>query len=267
MARRLFWIALTLILSLPQFVSAQEPKLLQTIPVKTYLLAVDNLNNLYVVNDKGDLLKYNNDFELVNRFSENRFGDLTSIDPTNPLNLLLFYGDFNTLQILDQQLGSIGLLQLTPEGFTDVSAAATSQGNEIWIYDNSTRQLKKISTSATVTATSEDLYQAGLVTDEPFTFIRCRNNWIYCLLPGKGVLSFDTFGNYYTTLAIPVKKHFQVMDRVLYYFSDGQLHFYQLDTHKEGTILLPPKLNALDARVGRGRLYVQTPEAIHIYEL
>lgn len=267
MGRRLSWILLSLLLSLSLSSIAQQPKLLKSFEVKARLFAVDNLNNLYVVNEQGDLLKYNNDFELVNRYSENRFGELTSLDPTNPLNLLLFYRNFNTLQILDQQLGSIGLLQLTPEGFTDISAAATSQGNEIWVYDNSAKQLKKISTSASVVATSEDLFQAGLVEDDPFSFIRCRNNWIYCLLPGKGVMIFDIFGNYYTTMTIPVKDHFQVMDRVLYYFADGQLHFYQFDTHNEGTIPLPANLEATNARVGKGRLYVQTPEVIYIYEL
>ena len=267
MGRRLPWIILSLLLSLSQFGFAQQPKLLKSISVKARLFAADNLNDLYIVNEQGDLLKYDDEFKLLNRFSENRYGDLTSIDPTNPLNLLLFYGDFNTIQILDQQLGSIGLLQLTQKGMTDISAAATSQDNDIWIYDNSTKQLKKISTSASVVAASEDLFQAGLVEDEPFSFIRCRNNWIYCLLPSKGVMIFDNFGNYYTRLALPVKDHFQVMDRVLYYFADGQLHFYQLDTHNEGTIPLPANLQAQDARVSKGRLYIQTAEAIHIYEL
>lgn len=253
--------------SLAPSASSEDPTLLQKIPIKAKHFAVDNLNNLYVVNQQGDLLKYNNQFQLVNRFSENRYGNLTTIDATNPLNLLLFYRDFNTIQLLDQQLGSIGLLQLTLQGYIDISAAAMAQDNEIWIYDNSDKKLKKISKSASVSATSEDLFQAGLVSDDPFTFIRCRNNWIYCLLPSQGVLVFDIFGNYYNTLAIPLEERFQVMDRVLYYFAEGTLHFYHLDSHNEGVLTFPDGLEVADARVGKGRMYLQTAEAIHIYEL
>ena len=81
---------------------AQYPLAVE-VEAKADYFTSDNLGNAYLI--KGhEIFKYLPNGKLFNRYSNLMLGNITSVDATNPLKLLLFYRDFSKIQFLDNQL-------------------------------------------------------------------------------------------------------------------------------------------------------------------
>lgn len=67
------------------------------------------------------------------------FGDITSVDNINSLEIVVFYRDYNTAVILDNQLNKINEI-----AFSETTVLFASKGivNTIWIYNDSKHKLE-----------------------------------------------------------------------------------------------------------------------------
>ena len=80
-------------------------KLIAAIKGDVVDFAVDNLDNVYVINSSDQVKKYNSNGDSVAVFNNvKKFGKLSFIDASNPLKLLLYYKDFSTIVTLDRLL-------------------------------------------------------------------------------------------------------------------------------------------------------------------
>ena len=93
---------LLFILSLGLNGFAQENRHITTIdlPIKNCRLAADNLGNGYVY-DLNTIIKYSPNGDSIGTYSNNRLGNITSIDVTNPYKILVFYADYSIIVFLD----------------------------------------------------------------------------------------------------------------------------------------------------------------------
>lgn len=97
-------------------------------------LGFDNQQNHYsiknnVLNKKKSTKSY--------QYNNLSLGKITKVDFQNPLQVLVFYKNFNTIVLLDNQLNEIKKidfnLKVTP---ITLEAVALSSQNQIWIYDS-----------------------------------------------------------------------------------------------------------------------------------
>src|SRR5687768_7815077 len=79
------------------------PKTLYTLKHPFNLFTNDNLSNLYLINGE-EIIKYSPTGKQLLKYSNKRFGNITTIDATNALKILLYYKDFQQLVFLDNQL-------------------------------------------------------------------------------------------------------------------------------------------------------------------
>ena len=95
------------------FILAMQAKcvLAQSLPMQPELIlqdsisdfSVDNLGNIFLVTGFQQLKKLDNNYDSVAVFNNvRRYGKLETIDVSNPLKVLLFYRDFNTVVVLDR---------------------------------------------------------------------------------------------------------------------------------------------------------------------
>ncbi len=106
---------------------------------------VDNLDNIYLVNNNNQLKKLNSNGDSVGIFNDVRkYGKLFYIDVTNPLKLLLYYQNFSTVVVLDRFLMIRNVINLRKQNIFNVKAIATSYDNNIWVFDEGDAKLKKI---------------------------------------------------------------------------------------------------------------------------
>lgn len=104
-----------------------------------YCVGFDGFKNYYFVRNN-ILIKY---FEGQTKEYQNlSLGKLTKVDITNPLKIVLFYENFNTIQLLDNQLNEIQKVDFNQIEHPILTKCAGLSGqNKIWTFDTNTQQI------------------------------------------------------------------------------------------------------------------------------
>lgn len=117
-------------------------------------------------------------------------GKPTKIDIQNPLKIILFYENFNTIILLDNQLSETQKINLSENDFP-IMATATgiASQNKLWIYNSLTQQIGLFdylkNTFQTITPAFQGnikYYQSDFNT---FQWIDNNLNWFSCDVFGK----------------------------------------------------------------------------------
>lgn len=105
---------------------------------KTYI-GFDGLGNNYYI--KENVFIKENDTQNW-EYKNVALGKITSVDYVNPLQLVVFYEDFNTIITLDNQLNEIQKLNLFDVDNTIfASKIGLAAQNQFWIYNSLTQQI------------------------------------------------------------------------------------------------------------------------------
>ncbi len=107
--------------------------------------SIDNLGNIYLISTNNQIKKIDSKLDSIAIYSDSkRFGNLFSIDVSNPLKIMVYYRDFATIVILDRQLSIKNVIDLRQHNIFQVSAVAQSFDNKIWLFDEEDNKIKKI---------------------------------------------------------------------------------------------------------------------------
>lgn len=105
----------------------------------SFFKGADNLgNSYYLKNNVLTKIQKTTTFEYKNI----ALGKLSRIDFENPLKIVLFYENFNTVVTLDNQLNETEKINFS-ENITPIVASATGMAaqNQLWIYNALTQQI------------------------------------------------------------------------------------------------------------------------------
>ncbi len=84
-------------------------------------------NNILIKNNPSTTYQYNN----------LGLGKISRVDFQNPLQILIFYKNFNSVVLLDNQLNEINKIDFNLKAIpVTIEAVALSSQNQIWIYDS-----------------------------------------------------------------------------------------------------------------------------------
>jgi len=117
-------------------------------------------------------------------------GKITKVDLQNPLKIVLFYEDFNTVVLLDNQLNKVTEINFSLNNTPIVvSAIGMSTQNQLWIYNALNQQISlfdylknEYKTVSTPLIETIKYYQTDFNT---FYWIDKKNNWFSCDIFGK----------------------------------------------------------------------------------
>lgn len=200
-----------IILSMALFVKtsfAQQQNAETFTLLKTYTgaiadVAMDNLDNLYIISSTGQIKKLNADGDSVGLYNQvKNYGKAYAIDVSNPLKPLLFYKDFSTIVILDRFLAVQSTLDLKRFSILNPSAIGNSYDNNIWVYDEYDNKLKKIDEQGTKLLETADFRTAFNQSISPQKIIN-DNGLVYLADTANGIFVFDNYGSF--KRKIPVK--------------------------------------------------------------
>lgn len=181
---------------------------------------VDNLGNIYIVDSKNRLIKYNRDFKEIFRFANNKYGRISSVDVSNPLKVVLFFDDFNQIKVVDNTLSVIESIDLTLQ-FLDISACGTSNDGNLWLYDPIQFSLLKINDQGKILAASGNVNDYGM-SGIQVVGIRENGNYVVVCDMNKGFYFFDNFGHYIYHFTASGIRSFQFDGgEVIYYTATG----------------------------------------------
>jgi hypothetical protein len=255
---------------LPVFLRAQNDSLLQ--PQKKYEVeavnfTADALGNLYLLTANDQIKKINERGDSLGLFNlTKRFGRLTHIDATNPLKVLLLYGDFATIQVIDRFMNVVNTLDLRRQKITQVKVVAPSYDNEIWFYDEQEARLGKINDQGIVTRQTVDLRQVLGEAPTPEKIID-NDGLVYLYDAQKGLFVFDYYGAFKKHLSILGWSSFHAFNQVLFGLKDGHLEKQPLNSPIGSNFLLPESTAILRMVAGFNRLYLHYPTHIDLFRV
>lgn len=201
-------------------VALSFPDMAMDIKTQLRLAKVDKLGNIYIVDTKNRLIKYDNKFNELYRYANNRYGLISTVDVTNPLRIVLFYDDFNQVSILDNTLSVIRSLDLSQQ-FLDVSACGVSNDGHLWIYDPVQFKLLKINEEGRSLTASDNVNNFGIAGGYISEILESDNHVVLCDFT-KGFWFFDNFGRYVYHFPVQGLNAFQFDGKfVIYYTSTG----------------------------------------------
>lgn len=104
------------------------------------IVGIDNFGTQYYINNT---IFYKKDATNTSNYSNVQLGEITSVNTYNPLKLIVFYQDFNTVIILDNRLAEIFRIDFNIlQPYKNVSHVSLGNDNTIWIFNQDLQQLQ-----------------------------------------------------------------------------------------------------------------------------
>jgi hypothetical protein len=211
------------------------------------------------------LYKYNASGKLQSTLNYNYQGNISHIDPSNPLEIYVYYRELNKLLFLDNNLAFRGEADLALLGTSQASAVARSYDNGIWVFDLGDLQLKKFAKDG------EGLQQSGNVrqyitgkTGNP-DFIYDNGTRVFVNDTLNGILLFDVMCNYIRTIPLKGCIKPMVLDDNIYFLKGGGLFRYNISNFHQSVVNLPLSKGIRDISIEKNMLYLLRDDDLLIY--
>ncbi|RXM45877.1 hypothetical protein [Flavobacterium sp. YO64] len=156
-------------------------------------------------------------------------GNITKVDIQNPLKIVLYYEDFNSVVLLDNQLNKMTEINFSQNSIPIIAGAiGMSTQNQLWIFNTLNQQIglfdylkNEYKTVSIPLTESIKYYQTDFNT---FYWIDKKNNWFSCDIFGK----ISSLGN------VPDFDKIEIISPKQYIYSKANLLFFK-DISKANT--------------------------------
>jgi hypothetical protein len=231
-------------------------------------VALDNLDNFYIVSSTGQIKKFNNRGDSVAVFNGIRnYGKLQSIDVTNPLKPLLFYKDFSTVVILDRLLANRSSLDLRRYNVLQPTAITLSYDNNIWVFDQFDYKLKKLDESGALLLQTTDFRQLFHQTITPQRIIN-DNGFLYLADSTQGIYVFDNYGAFKRKIQLKGWNNIDVWNGKLVRLVNNEVIVYNPVTFIEQSKKFPPSFTPfMHTFTNHNKLITFSKDSLRIYRL
>jgi len=260
-------ILVTLIIFGNFLLHAQNPweklSLVNTIEIQAQLISTDKLGNLYAATNQ-EIFKYDSNGKLLQKNSIKSFGDLSTLDVSNPMKILAFYKDYNKVVFIDNMLASSGSnIDLSAVGFDQATLVCSSHDNGIWVYNTLNFELVRMDPSLKITHQSGNIAQLTGNAIKPSALFE-TNNKVYLCDTTFGVLIFDVFGTFIKTIPMKAIIELQVENNILYYTDSKGFNSFNMDLLQKTEIALPEN-KIKQIRLQKNRVYIRLVDKISVY--
>lgn len=258
------YLAIVFALLLLAFKAGDKPVL--TIAARYDYYTADNLGNVYFVKED-ELLKHLANGKFFARYSNLKLGNITTVDVTNPLKLVLYYKDFQQVVFLDNQLSvNSEAVSLELLGHEQTELVCASANNSFWIYDKQNNELLRFNESSKKIAATGNLKQI-LQTELQPNFMMEHNGFLYLNCPETGIYVFDMFGAFSKIISVKGLNQFTVSENLLYYQKANELCSYDFKLFDEACKLIPVGQGVADIKYNNKSIYVGFRDSLQVKRL
>ncbi len=229
------------------------------------IFETDALGRIWVVDQKNQIHLYDENGNKKYSFADNRLGTITSLDVSNPLKALVFYGDFGIIRFLDNTLTEVDQVKLQDSGkFFNVTAAALSNDNNIWIYDIQWQRIFKISPTLEILKETNVFNDLGLSGFKPFKLAE-KANLLVAASKDFGFVVFDNFGQMKNQMLLKEVRDFQFEGTKILCQLPTTLMIQTMEPPNQFKLPLPQGIKASEiqqVRLTSKRWYMAYPDGI-----
>lgn len=227
-------------------------------------IGIDNYKNVYFLKDRV-LHKQGEDGNFI--YNALQLGRISSVDIINPLKVVVFFQDTNTVVLLDNKLNEIERIAFNnlPQ-FLNVATATSAGGNSLWVFNIDTQQLELYD------------YRAKMqtVVSQPFSgkLLSQASNFNYCfILTEKKLRAFNVYGSLLNETDVDgFEKIVQqnenlvaLMDNSLFYIPDFARR--NKETKNEVLKLELPEITVKNLQLINDFLYIYDGTILHTFTL
>ncbi len=220
-------------------------------------VGVDNYNSLYYIKDQ---VLYKDDRKTLYNFNDFQLGEISSVDIINPLNVLVFYSDLNTVVLLDNHLNEIERINFSMiSEFINVSHASLAGKNQLWIFNIDTQQLELFNYRS----------QRKIVVSQPVDgeIISKASNFNYCYLLTDAYLRiYDIYGSLLSKYPMDGFESMAFYNKNLITEKDNELYFIP-ESFQLGKKIFSPDFNIKDLQLTQDFLYIYDGKQLHTFSL
>jgi len=167
------------------------------------------------------LYKLDNLYNKEIEFSNKMYGNISSVDVSNPYKILVFYKETGMIVFLDNHLKEIqSPISLPKQGLINTELACTGSDNSFWIYYNDTHQIIKFDYKINAIASTPDLTILTNIAIPPKS-IQEKGDKLFLEIPDFGILIFYNTGNYIQTLHFPKIVSFNPLTEKDFFYVDN----------------------------------------------
>ncbi len=190
-----------------------------------YFVGFDGFENYFYVKDNILFKKKPLDFLQYQNLS---LGKLTKVDITNPLKIVLFYEEFNSVIILDNQLNEIQKVDFSKNEVQIVASAIGISGqNQLWLYNNLNQQIGLYDLN------TNSYKNLGVPIKENFTYYQTDFNYFHWIDKQNQWMTCSIFGRVTDNGKVDSYDQMQIVDNdKLLYLKNNQLYYKDIITNK-----------------------------------
>lgn len=238
-------------------------ELLTIIKADADFFTTDNQSNIYTI--KANVLtKFDKTGKLLYKYSEKNYGNITFVDVSNMLKVIVFYRNYLLCVFLDNTMSVNGdPIIFDNIGFVQAQLICSSHNNGIWVYDQQNLELVRLDQNLQRTQKTGNLAALLRINLKPDYIIEYDNK-VYLNNPETGILVFDIYGTYYKTIPVKNVKQFQPFGNLVYYHTGNEIKAYNVKTAEELNFETP-LIEFKNFRLEMGILALQTAESIQLY--
>jgi hypothetical protein len=178
--------------------------LVDSVSVQGELIAVDRLNQLYLLTEEDQLWKTDPGGQPQFQFSDNTLGPLTEIDVSNPFNILVFYRAYQLAMVLDRTLNPNIEFDFASLNLFNVQSLTNGVDNTVWVYDQQEGKVFQLDANGNLLNQSQDLiFITGSRPDSCQLFFHKNELWLQ--VNEVGLLKFNAFGQFQRIFNWPQK--------------------------------------------------------------
>ena len=192
-------------------------------------VGADDFENYYYL--KGNSLFKKTASETYS-YMNTQLGAVHSVDISNPLKILVFYRDFNTVLLLDNRLNELSdRINLNEAGYgKNTNFASVSSNNNLWLYslDDNILTLWDYENK-------ESLFESQPLQfySKDFEAILQYSTYRYCwLVSNEGLIRFNEFGSFIEAKPLKGIKALGSFNEQLVFLQNDQVYIQKNDTIK-----------------------------------
>jgi hypothetical protein len=200
----------------------------------------------------------------LNRFSTRNFGEISNVDASNPLKVLVVFQEFSKAVILDASLGQNSSFDISFPNIPFVKLICSSRENGFWIFDPIEKRLKRISEQLTILEEGTPIRQ---ITEEAIvpSQIFDSGNWLVINTTDFGFLVFDRFGTFYKTIRPSINGNVQVNGNEILFKEKDKMVLIDIKSGITRHFVLPENEVSDECRVEGSRIFLRKKNSLKIY--
>lgn len=243
-----------------------QVKLIGEVNFEGQLHTIDKFGNIYVANGPR-LTRFCNKGHITADFRSAFAGNITFIDASNPLQILIFYRDFNQVLFLSKNLIELSpAIVLGSIGVKNAELVCASEKGGFWVLDWLSREVKYFNQDFKLLNQTSLHGILNIVGDNPM-FMTEHNSRLYISFPKSGVHYFDRLGTYLSYYPLGNVSEFQINMNHIVLVDYNKVKIFTKETGESQIIELNIDLPLKSARIEGDRLFVFTEQKIHIFKI